>query len=249
MSEELIGTPDEILKKLEQAEDLFDKLEKLEIPDGVKDKAKEKWAVKLDALAIKGSESSYDEKEQDYDATRVMRYIDALYLLGELEDAIVWVNTATPFALAGDALLAELETADKILEGIYQFTSEVLKLFKKGFSWSQVLTILWNALTRFIIVWTVNTMKANTQMNLALVKTYIVKARAKAFPQSFTGRRLRKKRSRFRLDPKPIETPKVKRSIFGRKKKAKAEKVVEKPKPKAKRGRKPRVPREDVPKP
>ena len=249
MTEELIGTPDEILKKLEQAEELFDKLEKLEIPDGVKDKAKEKWAVKLESLAIKGSESSYDEKEQDYDATRVMRYSDALFLLGELEDAIVWVNTATPFALAGDAVLAEIENAEKILEGVYKFASEILKLFKKGFSWSQVGTILWNSLTRFIIVWTANTMKKNTEMNFALVKTYIVKARAKAFPQAFAGRRLRRKRSRFRLAPKTIEIPKVKRSIFGRKKKAKAEKVVEKPKPKLKRGRKPRVPREDVPKP
>jgi hypothetical protein len=247
MTEELSGTPDEILKKLEQAEELFDKLEKLEIPDGVKDKAKEKWAVKLESLAIKGSESSYDEKEQDYDATRVMRYNDALFLLGELEDAIVWVNTATPLALAGDAVLAQIENAEKILEGIYKFASEILKLFQKGFSWSQVATILWNSLTRFIIVWTVSTMKKNTEMNLSLVKTYIVKARAKAFPQAFAGRRLRRKRSRFRLEPKPIPIPKVKRTWYGKKKKAKAEPIVEKPK--AKRGRKPRVPREDVPKP
>jgi hypothetical protein len=247
MTEELIGTPDEILKKLELAEELFDKLEKLEIPDGVKDKAKEKWAVKLESLAIKGSESSYDEKEQDYDATRVMRYSDALFLLGELEDSIVWVNTATPFALAGDAVLAEIENAEKILEGVYKFASEVLKLFKKGFSWSQVGTILWNSLTRFIIVWTVSTMKKNTEMNLSLVKTYIVKARAKAFPQAFAGRRLRRKRSRFRMEPKPIAPPKVKRTWYGKKKKAEEEPIIQKPK--LKRGRKPRVPREDVPKP
>ena len=44
MSEELVGTPDEILKKLEQAEKLFDELEKIELPDGVKDKAAQKWA-------------------------------------------------------------------------------------------------------------------------------------------------------------------------------------------------------------
>ena len=249
MSDELVGTPEEIKEKLNLAEKLFEELEKVELPDGVKDKAKAKWGIKLESLAIKGSETKYDDKEQAYDETRVMSYAAALELLGDYEDALVFANVASPLAIAIDAVAAEIENAEKILEGVYNFASEVLKLFKKGFSWSQVLTILWNSLTRFIVVWTVSTMKKNTEMNLALVKTYIVKARGKAFPQTQTGRRLRRKRSRFRLDPKTIETPKVKRSLFGRKKKAKAEKVVEKPKPKAKRGRKPRVPREDVPKP
>lgn len=245
MTDELVGTPDEILKKLEAAEKLFDELAKLELPDGVKDKAQGKWALKLESLAIKGSESKYDEEDEAYDKTRVMSYSDALYLLGELEDAIVWANTATPFALAADAVLAEIENAEKILEGIYKFASEVLKLFKKGFSWAEVMRILWASLTRFIIVWTASTMKKNTEMNLALVKTYIGKARAKAFPQPMKGRHLRRKRSRFRMEPKPIQTPKVKRTWYGKKKKPEAEPIVQKPK--AKRGPKPRVPREDVP--
>lgn len=248
MSEELVGTPDEILKKLEQAEKLFDELEKIELPDGVKDKAAQKWALKLESLAIKGSESTYDEEEQAYDETRVMSYSDALYLLGELEDAISWANVASPLALAGDAVLAEIENAAKILEGAYKFLSEVLTLFKKGFSWSEVGRILWASLTRFLIVWTASTMKKNTQMNLAIGKAYILKARAKAFPQPMKGRHLRRKRSRFRLDSAPIpKPPKVKRTWYGKKKKAKAEPIVEKPK--SKPGRKPRVPREDVPKP
>lgn len=211
MSEELVGTPDEILKKLEQAEQLFDELEKIELPDGVKDKAQQKWALKLESLAIKGSESTYDEEEQAYDETRVMSYSDALDLLGELEDAISWANVASPLALAGDAVLAEIENAAKILEGVYKFASEVLQLFRKGFSWSEVGRILWASLTRFLIVWTASTMKKNTQMNLAIGKAYILKARAKAFPQAPSGRRLRRKRSRFRLAPKTIEIPKVKR--------------------------------------
>jgi len=247
MSEELVGSPDEILKKLEKAEELFDELEKIEVPDGVKDHAAEKWTLKLEGLAIKGSESTYDEEEQAYDGTRVMSYDAALELLAELEDAIVFANVSSPLAVAGDAVLAEIENGQKILEGAYKFLSEIIAMFKKGFSWDEVLRVLWASLTRFLIVWTANTMKASTKMNLALVKTYIVKARAKAFPQADATRHLRRKRSRFRLEAQTVPVPKPKRTWFGKKKKQKAEPIPEKLK--EKRGPKPRVPRDDKPKP
>jgi hypothetical protein len=247
MSEELVGTPEEILEKLEKAEELFEKLEKIEMPDGVKDHAKEKWALKLEALAINRAESEYDEDEQAYDNTRVMSYDAALILLGELEDSIVWANVASPLGVAGDAILAEIENAQKILEGFYQLAKEIFTMLQKGFSWAEIWKILWGSLTRFIVVWTANTMKASTEMNLALVKTFIVKARAKAFPQADATRHLRRKRSRFRLEAQTVPTPKPKRTWYGKKKKQKAETVE--PKPKEKRGPKPRVPRDDKPKP
>lgn len=247
MSEELVGSPEEILQKLEKAEELFEQLEKIEMPDGVKDHAKEKWSLKLEALAINRAESEYDEDEQAYDGTRVMSYDAALELLGELEDAIVWSNVASPLGVAGDSILAEIENAQKILESIYNIGKEIVTMFKKGFSWAEIGRILWSSLTRFLIVWTASTMKQSTKMNLALVKTYIGKARAKAFPQADATRHLRRKRSRFRLEAQTVPTPKPKRSWYGKKKKQKAEPIPEKLK--EKRGPKPRVPRDDKPKP
>jgi hypothetical protein len=66
-----------------------------------------------------------------------------LELLGDFEDALVFANVASPLALALDAVASEIENADKILEGVYNFASEIIKLFQKGFSWQQVLQILW----------------------------------------------------------------------------------------------------------
>ena len=247
MSEDLVGSPEEILEKLNKAEELFEKLEKIEMPDGVKDHGKEKWALKLEALAINRADSQYDEDEQAYDGTRVMSYDAALTLLGEFEDSIVWANVASPLGVAGDAILAEIENAQKILEGFYELAKEIFTMLKKGFSWAEIMRILWGSLTRFLVVWTVSTMQASTKMNLALVQIYIVKARAKAFPQANATRHLRRKRSRFRLEAQVVPTPKPKRTWYGKKKKQKVEAVTEKPK--EKRGPKPRVPRDDKPKP
>jgi len=244
VSEGLSGSPEDIRRKLEEAEQLFEQLEKVELPDGVKDHAGKKWRLKLEGLAIKGADSTYDEDEQAYDETRVMSYDAALELLSDFEDAIIFANVASPLATAGDAVLAEIENAQKVLEGAYKLLSEIISMFKKGFSWDEVLKVLWGALTRFVVVWTASTMKKSTQMNLALARAWILKARAKAFPQANKGRRLRRKRSRFRLEPDPA--PKPKRTWFGKRKKVKGKMVI--PKAKEPRGPKPRVPRDEKPK-
>jgi len=178
------------IEKLDQGIALLKKLEAIEIPENLKQAAKEEWVEHLGPIANLLALTIYPRAQRMEDKTRAVRVADVITLLQWMETEQIDAGVTNVLDVIADGITATYQLGYRIAEGVVAI---VRSYFRDAEDANAILIAL---LTHFISALSAGEIVKQLKSTVAIGSKFAGHVRDAALPQRSATRHVRVKRSR-----------------------------------------------------